>query len=301
MTQIARVYDDAQSATAAANELRKRRLGNVAVVSAPPNDTQQASNPDYIVAAIREAGFRISAADTYADRVKRGGSVVIVDAAFGTAATAIRILERHGPGETVSPGGAPAARPSAGASARNVEPDTAAAPLSAALRLPVLTGSTPSASPPGSATTSAMLGVPELMRSGSSFPLLTENQDGWSSLAHSQKPFSSLTASQKPLSTLAHNQNGAATLIDNPAPLSSLLGLPVLIGQRADTSAAVRAADPEPPAATAPAAGVDEPAEAPTRDTASGEPGAVGETSGGDDAAASPPRRERRYPSQRSA
>jgi ferritin-like metal-binding protein YciE len=228
MTQIARVYDNSQNATDAVNELKNRKIDNVAVVSAPQKNGQaQASNTIDIVAAIEQAGLEAASADRYAERIKRGGSVVIVNAPFGTAAKTQKILEAHGPGETIIPD----TIPRAGSNVRAVTAsDPTAAPLSAALNIPVLADSTPAATLAAPKTLSSMLGIPELTTFHSRFPLLTESQAPMSSLTESQKAFASLTASQEPFSKLSSNQDGHASLIDSPTPFSSWLKLPVLLG-----------------------------------------------------------------------
>ena len=232
MTHIARAYDDYRDASAAADELRSHGLTEIAIFSAP----QDAPTAEDMAAAIRKAGFSHALADACAARVRPGGSVVVANAPFGAGMRTTQILESHGPGETITPA---TATPRRAASPRQdgTADDPAAAPLSAALHVPVLANPTPAASLTAPKTLSAMLGIPELIRSGSSFPLLTESQAPFSSLAVSQTPFSSLSANQKPWSKLSRNQRGHASLIDNPAPFSSLLGLPVLWRAHAATSA----------------------------------------------------------------
>jgi hypothetical protein len=125
-----------------------------------------------------------------------GGSIVAVEPPFGMASKAEAIFSRV-------PGG----RPSNGvAHLGNGAAGTGS--ISSSTRLtgaPRLTDSR---------TTSEWIGLPTLIDSNtfvSGFPLLIGS---------------------KPFSSLAKNQNASARLIDNPAPLSSMLGLPVLIGSR---------------------------------------------------------------------
>jgi hypothetical protein len=134
----------------------------------------------------------------------KGGTLVSVEAPFGMGGKAEQILNRHGPSKAAT-----------STRSNGVGAEAAAAPLSRALHVPVLTN--PSTNVSGfplttdSRTTSAALGFPELISSNtffSGFPLLIKSG-----------PFSSLASSQQP----------SSSLIDNPAPLSSALGLPVLL------------------------------------------------------------------------
>ena len=230
MTRIARVYDDSKNATDAVNELKNSGIADVAVVSTPRNRTDSPASAEDIVTSIEKAGVQSAYADSYAERIKRGGAVVIVNAPFGTAKKAAAILNRHGPGQT-----------STVVQAKNpgergaTESDATAAPLSTAFNVPLLTESSTSSPKVGSKTLSSLLGIPELVSSNkffSGFPLLTQNQKPFSSLARNQAPFSSLTRNQKPFSSLAVNQKPSASLLHDPAPLSTWLGLPVLIKGR---------------------------------------------------------------------
>jgi len=160
----------------------------------------------------------------------KGGSVVAVSAPFGRGAKAEQILNSAGPSKATNGSGNGYARPGNG----HAHPDTAA-PLSSAVGAPTLTRSstnlTGAPRVTEARTTGSWLGLPELISSDtffSGFPLLISSKP-FSSLSYSQKPFSSLTESQKPFSSLSENQRGSASLINDPAPLSSMLGLPVLL------------------------------------------------------------------------
>ncbi len=187
-----------------------------------PQITRVFDNPSRASAALKE--LKASNFDD-AELISNGQSntIIAVTPPFGKGAQAEQILNRHGGNGTAATYSAPS-----GSSYRGngrAEPEAKAAPLSRALHVPVLTDSGTNVTGvhrlSESRTTSAALGLPELVSSDSffsGFPLLIESG-----------PFSSLTSSQEPFSSLSHNQNGSASLIDNPAPLSSLLGLPVLL------------------------------------------------------------------------
>jgi len=212
MTQITRVYDTPDQANAAVAELAQRGFEHVACVAGG-----KSGNGADVLEPIRSAGVSPSHAEAIAERVRRGGAVVSVRAPFGTATTVTGILNRHAPVE-----------PDAATSAPRQDGAAEAAPLSAALELPVL-AETPSAgsratASSGPRTLSQMLGIPELIDSNtffSGFPLLIRS-----------RPFSSLSASQEPYSALAQNQAPSAGVVEDPAPLSTWLGLPVLMSRR---------------------------------------------------------------------
>jgi hypothetical protein len=221
MTQITRVYDSSKSATDAVAELKTRGFKDVDVVAAPQSRGGRSNGGD-VVQSVKKTGIPSNYVEAYAERVKRGGAVVTVSAPFGTASTAADILNKYGPDKAPGP-----------ASSSGNGADTSAAPLSSALHIPLLTESSggTSGSVTGSWTLSSALGLPELISSNSffsGFPLLTDSKP-FSSLSHSQAPWSSLARSQEPFSSLSSNQNGSASLVNDPTPLSSMLGLPVLL------------------------------------------------------------------------
>ena len=201
MTRIGLVYEHAQDAVAAFTELKRRGFSDVMMSDRADDWTvSPEANPDAIAAAPTD------------ERSSPVGTLVVVNAPFGSAAAAIRLLEQHGTGKAFE--FANAAPRHAG-----IESDWVAAPLSTALALPVLISSKPTPSLTRPRTLSSILGIPELVRFSALLPLLTK----------SQRPFSSLSSSQRGWSKLSRNQNGHASLIENPTPLSSLLGLPVLL------------------------------------------------------------------------
>jgi hypothetical protein len=178
----------------AASALRKYPLlaHHVFVVSAAD---AAGGSVDALAAAIAKTYVLLAEAKIYAPHLQRGGALVVVHPPFGSALTAITVLDKHGPVET-------------GLEEKSEVGPTwdDAAPLSSALGLPVLSHNpTPFATfwnlpsiTAGRASLSKALGLPEL--------------------THSPAPLSDAI--------------GLATLSDNPAPLSKALGIPLLAQHR---------------------------------------------------------------------
>jgi hypothetical protein len=150
----------------------------------------------------------------YAEGVRKGGTLVIARAAFGTAEQTIGILDEHDPIESGIP---EAPRPVA-----KWDP---AAPLSSALHWPVLLRD--------SATFSDFWNVPLLSNARASLsrwlgiPLLVDDPAPMSS----RFGLALLTGRAAPLSSWL----GWRTLSDDPAPLSAMLKLPTLTKGRRRT------------------------------------------------------------------
>lgn len=101
---INRMYDNHEHAISAAEELRNNRFDrytDVYVVSRHGGPDAPAGGAelsvDGIVAALMKAYVLKAHAQVYAERIKRGGTLVTVHAPFGAAVPAIGILDRHGP------------------------------------------------------------------------------------------------------------------------------------------------------------------------------------------------------------
>lgn len=162
MVQVAKTYDQAQEANAAVIELAASGFGDVAILN------------------ITEGGAPVvgrTRGGEAEERAERERSMVVVNPPFGSAATAMRILQRHGQGDVfeLDAAGTRYARPTT----RSVD---VPAPFSRALGLPVLLKSAPLASLTTPRTLSSMLGIPEL----------TRDQRGHASLIDHPAPFSSL-------------------------------------------------------------------------------------------------------------
>jgi hypothetical protein len=208
-SMIIRIYESVAQAATAAQQLRDEGFDHVFEFKSASGKTAAAiAERKGLVASLMEAQVWKSHAESYAERLSKGGALVMVHAPFGSALHAIEILDSHSP-------------VAVGFNESNVEPDFVwddAAPLSSALRLPVLTKvklpaetlSGVASLTKGTAFLSDRLGIP-LLKQG---------------VAHknSSMGFSLLSRSATPLSSLF----GLRTLSQNPTPLSSLFGLKVL-------------------------------------------------------------------------
>jgi len=191
---IARLYDSAERANAAAHELRNNRIvvfDDVHVISGGAG-----ASTDGIVEAITKALVLKAHARIYAQGVKLGGALVVVHAPFGCAVDAIEILQSHGPIESGVPDGREAP----------IGWDDAA-PCSSALHLRVLLDDSDSFS--------KFWNVPPLVKSGAT----TGSALGLTEVKPSRGPFSPTI--------------GLPLLSNKASILSSMLGLPVLMNARA--------------------------------------------------------------------
>ncbi len=194
---IHRMFDSNERANQAAQALRNHRFDRFDDVYVFANhDAADAElSVEDIVAAMMKACILKSNAMILAPGVKRGGTLVTVHAAFGTAVSALDVLEQYGPIESdlVEP-------------KENYQGWDDAAPLSSVLNIPTLL--------PNSATFSNFWNVSPLAKSGGT----TSSALGLPEISRSQGPF----VGAFPMPLLSHN----------PTPLSSMLGLPVLKRER---------------------------------------------------------------------
>ena len=241
MTQtISRVYQDRENAEAAAAALKKAGFGDQAINLIAPSDV-----PDEDLAArIRQGGVVATHAGVFAEAIRRGETLVSVQAQFGSGAEATRILQRHRPTDTGLPEqGYIEAAPEAAAPLSSAlglpvllhDPT----PLSSVLMLPVLTASRPSRRPDAElvddpAPLSKLIGQPVLVDR----PSVLSSLFGLRVLWDNSAPLSArlglpvLTKGRKPPS----DRSGAGLRPDKPAPLSSLFGLTLLSNDPAPLS-----------------------------------------------------------------
>jgi hypothetical protein len=244
------MYGSQETATAVVKDLRDHGFSedSIKVVAG-------AESTDSIV----QAGVSPAAAKVYAEGLGNGQALVVVDPLFGYARVATQILDSHDPiavdvPEDVTSPTTRSARAPAGSTERS-----AAAPLSAALGMPVLssdptplstwlgwrvlkpeqttltTGDSIRKQSNDPAPLSKKLGLPTLSGKLPSARLLPDAAPlsaklGWRTLSDDPAPLSAkfgwptLLNDPAPLSAKA----GWKTLSNNPTPLSSWLGLPVL-------------------------------------------------------------------------
>jgi len=194
---IVRLYDSVQRANSAVERLRVEGFSSDAIdlISAPVGGVATGSGDDSIVNAIAASYVLKWRAKIYAERVRRGGALVIVRAEFGAGRLATDTLDRFGPIDSGLPlVEDPAPRWDEGA------------PLSSLLQMPVITKApTPF---------SSFLALPLLTRRswtlGSALGLPAMTRRGW---------------------TLS-GAFGMPTLSKRSTPFSSMLGLPLLTGGR---------------------------------------------------------------------
>jgi hypothetical protein len=247
---IARIYRNQPAAAEAVNELRERGFNAEAIGARPqPEPTEQTgataeATPDATMEQILKAGVPREHARVYAEGVSRGEVlVVVIDPLFGTAATAIAILDSHDPLAVELPAAGPS--PTTAAPAGSTDWYSAAplsswlgwkvllddpAPLSTFLNQPVLKQEpAPSTTLDGIRRQSAdatplsgKIGMSVL----SDDPAPLSRMLGWQLLSQVAAPLSQ-RAGWKLLSddpALLSTKLGWRTLLHNPTPLSSLLG-----------------------------------------------------------------------------
>lgn len=215
MTQvISRLYDSGKPLAALERDLKTNNFA-YAVVSG--SQFGRSASLDDIVASLRAAHISGRDAGIYADYVGKGGAVVAVQAAFGSGAKAVAILDGFGPNAI-----------SIGKSGTAAEFSTAT-PLSDLLHAPVLTKG------PFKSHSGDWL----LVDSGKTFsgrPLVITSTGPYQSfsgkplLLVSSGPYKSFSGTPLLLNTSGpyKSYSGVPLLINNPTPLSSWLGLPVL-------------------------------------------------------------------------
>ncbi len=201
MTQtISRIYQVRENADAAATALKKAGFAERGI-----NVVAPAEAPDgQILASIRRGGVVATHADVYAEGIKRGETLVSVQAPFGCATLATALLEKHGPTDT-----------GLGEQGYEKAPPDPAAPLSSACGWTVLIDN----------------------------PAPLSSSLGWSVLSTRRpprKPDSELVDNPAPFSKTIHkpiltdrptilsSRFGWRVLLDNPAPLSARFRWPIL-------------------------------------------------------------------------
>jgi len=220
MTQsIIRTYETLKQTAGVEAELKKNGYANVQLF---PNATvPNRGTVEELTAAIAKAGIVKYQAASFADIVKRGGAVVIVDAHFGTGAKASEILGKYNP-----------IKASVAGSDTQVWDD--AAPFSSLLHIPVLQDS--------SGPYHSYSGTPLLIdqdgeyKSMSGTPLLLEQKGEYKSMSGTplllEQKGEYKSMSGTPLLTDQKGEyksySGTPLLLDNPTPMSSWLGFPTL-------------------------------------------------------------------------
>ena len=213
MTQmLIRIYDSEALGGRVAEHLQSKGFQHVYQFNGPTGKgSTGAPARNALVASMMKANVWKSHAETYADRLSKGKSLVLVHAPFGTANKATKVMESYQPTE-----------------AGIVEPDQHpemkwedAAPFSSILKLPILsknrhpaeTFSGISSLTKGKAFLSTLIGMP-LLSEG-----LTQRNTsiGMRLLSHSPTPLSSSI--------------GMRTISQSATPLSSMLGLKVLMAR----------------------------------------------------------------------
>jgi hypothetical protein len=194
---IHRKFDSHERASQAADELHNHLIDRFEDVHGFSNRAASGGelSTDEIVVAMMDGYVLKADARVLAEGIKRGGTLVTVHAPFGTAITALKVLEQHQPVDSGLP---------------EFKEERAgwdeAAPLSSALHIPTLL--------PDSATFSRFWNVSPLVKSGGT----TSAALGLPEISHSSEPYSGVF----PMPLLSHK----------PAPLSSMLGLPLLTKAR---------------------------------------------------------------------
>ncbi len=200
-TTIARLYESRETATEAAEELRHFGFSDSRIHVISNDNEAGPGSGDAVLARLRSAEIPRANARAYAEGVRQGGTLVMVQAPYGTAGTASTILERFNPTRTTVP--EPQALPE-----RDV-----AAPFSAWMRWRVLLPNNPT-------PLSDRLGL----------KVLSDKQNPNIPVFREPAPFSRLfgwrllTDNPAPLST----RMGWRLLLDDPTPLSRRYRWPVL-------------------------------------------------------------------------
>ena len=236
---IARMYRSQDEADAVAKELRQNGF-NPEVIHAgaqpaamAPASEGQAGDP--VRDAIRQAGVARKPAEIFAEHVRRGEALVILEPLFGAGRAATSILDSHDPVEidlpeevfeTVRPD--PAAPLSSWFGWRVLLNDPT--PLSNYLKQPVL-----KSEPASSATLDRIRREsedPAPLSAKIKMPLLSDNpaplssKAGWRLLLEKAAPLSERAGWRVLLDTAAplSKRMGRRVLLDDPAPLSNKFG-----------------------------------------------------------------------------
>lgn len=202
---LIRLYDSATQSAKAAQQLADEGFEHVRHIKA---GTGKGANRPKLVEELMSAQIWKSHAETYADRLMKGGALVLVHAPFGTALKAETAMDRHGPVDK----GMPTSQHK-----RDFVWDDAA-PLSSVLQMPVLTNVKLPAE--------TLSGVSSLTKGtaflSDFFGMRILNKGVHHNATSMGLPL--LSKSATPLSSLF----GMGTLSRNPTPLSSLFGMKVL-------------------------------------------------------------------------
>lgn len=210
---ICRIFPTPQAAAAAVEELRQHRtlVDGIRVVAPPAEGTE--TSVDSITRGIMDAYVLKSDAAVLAQGVKKGGTLVVVHAPFGSGLVATETLDAHGPIDS-----------GLREPEENVWLWDDAAPLSSILRVGTKCDS--------AAPFSDFFSMKPLLEDR------TANSEGVKSIGHLSanhpEPFSAFFG----LATLSKNATPLSdlftmpTISNNPAPLSSLLNLPTLTKSR---------------------------------------------------------------------
>jgi hypothetical protein len=202
---LIRLYDSATQSAKAAQQLAEEGFEHVRHIKAGAGKN---ANRQKLVEELMSAQIWKSHAETYADRLMKGGALVLVHAPFGSALNAEAVMDQHNPVDKGLP-------------SSTSKPDFVwddAAPLSSVLQMPVLTQvklpaevlSGVSSLTKGTAFLSDFFGLRILNRGVHH----NETSMGLPLLSKSATPLSSMF--------------GMGTLSKNPTPLSSLFGMKVL-------------------------------------------------------------------------
>lgn len=94
---ISRMYASHDQALKAANDLRNSRFARFTSVNMVSHNDAPEAGIDAIAMAVMKGYVLKSQAKVYAQGIQRGGSLVTVNAPFGTAIAAMQIMDQHGP------------------------------------------------------------------------------------------------------------------------------------------------------------------------------------------------------------
>lgn len=193
---ISRMYDSVERANAAADALRNHYFIRFTDVHVTSRDTVAGGSAEGIVAALLKVYILKAHARVYADVIQRGGALVTVHAAFGSAVTAVQTLDEFGPIDS-----------GVAVTEDRATPWDDAAPCSSAFGLPVLLSDT--------ASFSRFWNVPALSKKGAT----TSSALGLPEVSDSRSPFTGTF--------------GGRLISANGTFMSSMLGLPLLTKSRA--------------------------------------------------------------------
>lgn len=215
MTQITRLYDSTRQIPSIETELKNNGYRYAVVTSAQPSNGTTLD--DSILAALGRAGVSRGEQAACLDAIKRGGALVSVNASFGFGAKASALLDKFGPSKITA---------TSSASVSADDEDCKAAPFSKIVRAPVLLDT--------SGEYKSYSGTPLLLDSKkflSGTPLVLKGDKFFSGtplLLDSSGPYKSFSGTPLLIDDKKY-YSGTPLLLNNPTPLSSWLGLPVLL------------------------------------------------------------------------